>query len=136
MLRCGGLQTCPGQLLEHGGHQRRSAWTPGSCTQAGGCWRPFGWAGVAALAQRRGLTAGRPHTQIIHCRWAMLGAAGCLAPEVLGKWGVIPAETGLVRASPVWAAPWCCCLACAQALSSTTPAARCSGVPLLPPSTL
>jgi hypothetical protein len=30
----------------------------------------------------------------------MLGAAGCIAPEILGKAGIIPAETGLVRAAP------------------------------------
>lgn len=34
--------------------------------------------------------------EIINGRWAMLGAAGIVAPEVLGKAGLIPAETGLV----------------------------------------
>jgi light-harvesting complex I chlorophyll a/b binding protein 3 len=28
------------------------------------------------------------HIQVIHCRWAMLGAAGCIAPEILGKAGI------------------------------------------------
>nr|DAA05918.1 TPA_inf: chloroplast light-harvesting complex I protein precursor Lhca3 [Mesostigma viride] len=36
------------------------------------------------------------YSEVIHCRYAMLGMAGMVAPEILGKLGLIPAETGLV----------------------------------------
>ena len=33
--------------------------------------------------------------QLIHARFAMIAIAGVAAPELLGRWGVIPAETAL-----------------------------------------
>merc|ERR1719217_241787 len=32
----------------------------------------------------------------MHCRWAMLGAAGCIAPEIMGATGAIPDATNIV----------------------------------------
>ncbi|WZN65446.1 chlorophyll a-b binding protein [Chloropicon roscoffensis] len=54
-----------------------------------GVYDPEGEGGVVNQAWLR-------HAEIMHGRWAMLGAAGCIAPEFLGKVGVIPESTGLI----------------------------------------
>jgi len=36
------------------------------------------------------------YAELIHARWAMIASAGVVAPEALGKMGIIPESTGLV----------------------------------------
>jgi light-harvesting complex I chlorophyll a/b binding protein 3 len=35
------------------------------------------------------------YAEIIHGRWAMVGSAGCVTPEILGKLGIIPTATSI-----------------------------------------
>lgn len=35
------------------------------------------------------------YAELIHGRWAMLGAAGVLVPDFFGRWGIIPKETAV-----------------------------------------
>jgi len=58
-------------------------------------WDPLGISdpeGAAVLFSPGWLS----YAEVIHGRWAMLGTVGCLAPEALGKFGIIPEDTGLV----------------------------------------
>lgn len=45
------------------------------------------------------------YSEIVHSRWAMLGAVGCLAPEYLAAQRVIPAETGVLWFRSGWLPP-------------------------------
>ena len=45
------------------------------------------------------------YSEVVHSRWAMLGAVGCLAPEYLAAKRVIPAETGVLWFRSGWLPP-------------------------------
>lgn len=57
------------------------------------------------------------YAELINGRWAMLGVAGCFAPDALGSWGLIPPETQVLwwktgvippfgSEYEFWAEPW------------------------------